>query len=232
MLTIIAGDTHLGFFDKCFVLPSFIMPKEISKATKSRYNAYFRSLKEGKIMPVKCSRCVSKGLECRVLPGSERCGECVKSIGRDTCDVYGVSRSQWLSIEREEARLEAAEEAAVQEEEAFALAEQEAYTKRQEALARRMRLRKQQKVLKEKAGKMLQHDLHTIEALEEFEEKERLEKERAEQAEQASQASTSVAVDLSSFELPPMSDSEMAAWWAAEGSFDGISPSQLGSSSS
>jgi hypothetical protein len=187
------------------------MPKEISKSAKSRLNIYYRALEKGKIMPVKCSRCSSKNLECRVLPGAERCGECIKSVGRDSCDVFGASAASWTAVQREEARLEAEEE---------------------EAMAKILRLRKQQRKLKEKAGKMLQHDLHTIDALEEFEEKERLEKERAEQAEQASQASTSVAVDLSSFELPPMSDSEMAAWLEAEGSFGGISPNQLGSSSS
>jgi glutathione synthase/RimK-type ligase-like ATP-grasp enzyme len=48
------------------------------------------------------------------------------------------------------------------------------------AFARQLRLRKQQKKLKEKAGKILQYDLYTIDILEEFEEKERLEKERAE----------------------------------------------------
>src|SRR4051812_22676700 len=194
------------------------MPKEISKSAKSRHTVYLRTQEKGKIMPVKCSRCSEKNLECRVLPGADRCGECVKSIGRGSCDVFGNSASQWESVRREEARLEAEEEAAALQE--------------QEAFARRMRLRKQQKILKEKAGKMLQHDLHTIDALEAFEEKERLERERAEQAERAPQASSSSGVDPSIFELPPMSDSELAAWMEAVGSVDGISPSLVGSSGS
>jgi hypothetical protein len=169
-------------------------------------------------MPVKCSRCISKNLECRVLPDSDQCGECARSTGRASCDVYGNSASSWESVRREEARLEAEEEAAAQQE--------------QEAFARRMRLRKQQKVLKEKAGKMLQHDLHTIDALEEFEEKERLEKERAEQAAQAAPTASSSEVDPSLFELPPMSDSELAVWLANEDFSGGNLPSPLDSSGS
>ncbi|PQE29376.1 hypothetical protein CJF32_00003116 [Rutstroemia sp. NJR-2017a WRK4] len=119
-------------------------------------------------MPVRCSRCVSKNLECRVLPDSDQCGECARSTGRASCDVYGNS-----------------------------------------------------------------HDLRTIEELEAFKEKERLERERAE-AEQAGQAraSSSSEVDPSIFELPPMSDSELAAWLEAEGSFGGTSPNLVGSSGS
>jgi hypothetical protein len=66
--------------------------------------------------------------------------------------------------------------------------------------------------------------------LEAFEEKERLERERAEQAGQASQVASSSEVDSSIFELPPMSDSELAAWLEAEGSLNGISPNLVGSS--
>ena len=162
-------------------------------------------------MPVKCSRCSEKNLECRVLPGADRCGECTKSVGRDSCDVFGSSASSWASVQREEARLEAEEE---------------------EAMAKILRLRKQQRKLREKAGKMLQHDLHTIDELEAFEEKERLEKERAEQAERALQVSSSSEVDPSSFVLSPTSEAELAAWMATGGFLNGISPGQLGSSSS
>ncbi|PQE06812.1 hypothetical protein CJF30_00008729 [Rutstroemia sp. NJR-2017a BBW] len=124
-------------------------------------------------MPVKCSRCSEKNLECRVLPGADRCGECTKSVGRDSCDVFGSSASSWASVQREEARLEAEEE-----------------------------------------------------------EKERLEKERAEQAERALQVSSSSEVDPSSFVLSPTSEAELAAWMATGGFLNGISPGQLGSSSS
>jgi hypothetical protein len=117
------------------------MPKEKSKSAKSRHNVYIRSKEKGRIMSVRCSRCVSKNLECRVLPDSDQCGECSRSIGRAACDVYGNSVSSWESVRREEARLEA------EEEKAIALS--------QEVMVRLLRLRKQQKVLKEKAGKML-----------------------------------------------------------------------------
>jgi len=118
-------------------------------------------------MSFKCSRCFDKNLECRVLPNGIRCGECIKSVGHGGCDVYGHSAGDWSRVSSEEDRLEAEEERA-----ASAMAE---------AAARLARLRRQKKVLREKAGKMLQHDLRTIEALEEFEaEEERLEKERLE----------------------------------------------------
>jgi hypothetical protein len=68
--------------------------------------------------------------------------------------------------------------------------------------------------------------------LEAFEEEERLEKERAERAVEAPQASSSSEVDPSIFELPPISDSELAAWMEAVGSVDGISPNPVGNSGS
>jgi hypothetical protein len=79
-------------------------------------------------MPIRCSRCVSKNLEYRVLPNSDQCRECSRSTGRAACDVYGNSASSWESVRREEARLEA------EEEKAIALS--------QEVIARLLRLRK------------------------------------------------------------------------------------------
>jgi hypothetical protein len=79
---------------------------------------------------------------------------------------------------------------------------------------------------------MIQVGLNSLDELDKLEERERLEKERAEQAEQAPQVSSSSEVDPSIFELPPISDSELAAWMEAIGSIDGISPSLIGSSGS
>jgi hypothetical protein len=175
-----------------------------------------------------CSRCERNGLECRTLPESKRCGECVKS-GYMKCDVSGLSPHEWDLLTQEEARLEAEEEAA-------AVAEQEAFR-------RRMDIRKRQKELRERGSEMLRRGLRTLDELDAVEERERLEKERERialvgqgQGVVASIVAASSAVGFpssaASFELPPMSDSELAAWWAAEGSPGGTSPNPLGSSGS
>jgi hypothetical protein len=80
--------------------------------------------------------------------------------------------------------------------------------------------------------KIIQAGLNSLDKLDKLEERERLEKEQTKQAEQAPQASNSSEIDLSIFELLLISDSELAAWIEAKGSFGGISPNQLGSSSS
>lgn len=71
------------------------------------------------------------------------------------------SLAEWERLRVEEARLEAAEELAARQE--------------QEAFARRMRLRRMQKLLKTRGGEMLRRGLATMEELEAVEEKERKE---------------------------------------------------------
>lgn len=73
------------------------------------------------------------------------------------------SLAEWERLRVEEARLEAEEELAAQQE--------------QEAFARRMRLRRMQKLLKTRGGEMLRRGLATMEELEAVEEKERKERE-------------------------------------------------------
>ncbi|KAM0133037.1 hypothetical protein ACHAO1_006398 [Botrytis cinerea] len=145
-------------------------------------------------MSYKCSRCLKKNLECRVLPNAARCGECIKSVGSGRCDVYGHSVGDWFRVNSEEDCLRCEEE---------------------EAMAKILRLRRQQRVLREKAGKMLQHDLHTIEALEEFEaEEQRLESERIEREKEQASNSFVVAGDESfTFDssLSLLSDAEIEA---------------------
>ncbi|APA08064.1 hypothetical protein sscle_03g028340 [Sclerotinia sclerotiorum 1980 UF-70] len=105
-----------------------------SKSVASRQNIYFRTKEKGVIMSFKCNRCFEKNLECRVLPNAIRCDECIRSISNSDCNVYGYTVGNWARVAREEARLEAEEEAAAKLE--------------QEAFARRMRIRRQQKVLR------------------------------------------------------------------------------------
>lgn len=148
-----------------------------------------------------CSRCEKSGLECRTLPESKRCGECVKS-GYMKCDVSGLSPSEWDILTQEEARLEAEEEAA-------ALAEQEAFS-------RRMEIRKRQKELRDRGSEMLRRGLRTLDELDAAEDKERREREQEEERQRVATetvGSSSAVVDLDFFDpsLPGPDD----PFWAA-----------------
>ena len=132
-----------------------------------------------------CSSCEKNDRRCLVAPGSSRCSECVRR-GRK-CDVVGPSDADWKLLQDEESRLEAEEEAA-------ALAEQEAF-------ARRMRIRRMQKLLKERGAEMLRRGLKTLDELDAAEEHERKETKEKEEAARrallATSASSPGAVDAS-----------------------------------
>lgn len=203
-----------------------------SRTTNTRKTEYARSREKGIIMVIPCSRCSEKNYECRVLPGSDQCGECRKSGMEKICNVFGYSADAWARVDNEEKRLRA-------EHEKFQREEEEVAAKIQEASAKMLRLRIQARQtqskldsLREKAGKMLQYDFKTIEELDAFEELERLEQERQEreQAVAGTGESSSSVVDPS-FELSSISPSEVAAWLGGEGSFGGTSLNQMGSSS-
>lgn len=119
-----------------------------------------------------CRACFTSGRKCVVSPHSKRCSECVQ---RNTkCDVSAPSVSDWEKLRLEEARLEAEEELAAQQE--------------QEAFARRMRLRRMQKLLKSRGGEMLRRGLATLDELEAVEERERKEAEEKAEAERNAHA--------------------------------------------
>jgi hypothetical protein len=212
----------LGFCDKYFSSSFFIMPADRTQRTK-QIELGNRIERLGQKM-VACSRCERAGRSdnCIGMPSglpNRRCAECSRQ-GK-TCDFVSRNRmpelSDWDSIDRQREQLREEEEKAI--------------AASQEAMAKILRLRKQQRFLDEREKKMIQSGLNSLDELDKLEERERLEKEQVEQADRAPQLSSS-RVDPSIFELPPMSDSELAAWLEAEGSFGGISPSQIGSSSS
>jgi hypothetical protein len=174
---------------------------------------------------VACSRCERAGRsdQCIGMPTglpNRRCAECSRQ-GK-TCDFVSRNRmpelSDWDSIDRQRERLKSEEEAAI--------------AVSQEAMAKVLRLRKQQRFLDERERKMIEAGMNSLDELDKLEERERLEKERAEPAEQAPPEPSSSEVDPSIFELPPMSDAELSAWLAAEGSSGGIPPDLVGSSNS
>jgi hypothetical protein len=151
---------------------------------------------------------------------NHRCTECSRQ-GK-TYDFVSRNRmpelSDWDSIDSQHERLKHKEEAAI--------------AASQEAIARILRLQKQQRFLDKQEKKIIQAGLNSLDELDKLEERERLEKEQAEQAEQAPQTSSSSEVDPSIFELPPISDSKLATWIEAMGSVDRISLSLVGSSGS
>ena len=106
-----------------------------------------------------CSRCEKKELKCIVSDDSKRCNECVRTNAR--CDAGGPSAVEWEKLEREERRLQEEEE---------------------EAMAKILRLRKQQRLFRSRAKDMLRRGLKTMDELDEAEEKERKEAEAKEPA--------------------------------------------------
>jgi len=79
-----------------------------------------------------CSRCEKKQLKCIVSDDSKRCNECVRTNA--WCDAGGPSASEWEKLECEERRLQEEEE---------------------EAMAKILRLRKQQRLFRSRAKDML-----------------------------------------------------------------------------
>jgi len=78
------------------------------------------------------SRCEKKQLKCIVSNDLKRCNECVCTNAQ--CDVGSPSASEWEKLEREERRLQEEEE---------------------EAMAKILRLRKQQRLFRSRAKDML-----------------------------------------------------------------------------
>ena len=127
----------------------------LSKHTKikERLALAQRILTTGVEMP-SCGRCEKKQSKCVISDASKRCSECVRTNAR--CDAGGPSASDWEKLEREERRLQEEEE---------------------EAMAKILRLRKQQRLFRSRAKDMLQRGLKTMDELDEAEERERKEAE-------------------------------------------------------
>jgi hypothetical protein len=114
-----------------------------------------------------CSRCEKADKECVVSRDKNhtRCGRCT-SMGK-TCDVKEMNKMpsarDWESIEVQQERLFAEEE---------------------EAMAKILRLRKQQKFLRERKQKMITAGLNSLDELDELERKERVEEEEKREREE------------------------------------------------
>ena len=181
-----------------------IMPSTKHSKLKERLALSDRIQKNGILMP-SCSNCVRAGRDCIVASDSRKCGECVRRGSR--CDVHGPSVSNWEKLKKEEERLEAEEELAAQQE--------------HEAFARRMRLRRMQKALKERSAEMLRRGLATLDELDEAEEKDRQEK--------AKQAESSTVSFATVEDLPDIFDSLSPSFWQGLDVVDGTPATAPGS---
>lgn len=117
---------------------------------------------------IPCTHCRTEGLRCvKILNNTRktRCSECVRSRTpcdaeyclEDTWDKEVPRMSDWDSLDKQEEKLRKEEE---------------------EAMAKILRLRKQQDYLRERRKKMTERGLKYIDELDALEEKERLEKEK------------------------------------------------------
>jgi hypothetical protein len=145
-----------------------------------------------------CDRCEKKQksgekIKCIVSDNSRRCSECVRTNAR--CDAGGPSASEWEKLEREERRLQEEEE---------------------EAMAKILRLRKQQRLFRSRAKDMLRRGLQTMDELDEVEERERQEQKAGESTQQNNQeavASPGPSADL----FESLSPSFWEVWGADAG---------------
>jgi len=126
-----------------------------------------------------CSRCFEKDLQCRLGPGSRRCGECNRSNVK--CQIEPPTMAQWDRLRAEEIKLEA---------------------ERAEALSRLLRLTKQASELKDRAAEMWRRGVDSLDALDELEEADR----RAAEEEARKRSLENPVPDPFDFSLPPELD--------------------------
>jgi hypothetical protein len=119
-----------------------------------------------------CEYCVSKNQSCIMDSKSRNCASCTRR-GRK-CEKRFHSANEWNRLQEEEDRisreLREAESSVMSSNEAQALLLRqlsEIALQQSEALAKVQRLRKQQKFLKERGSKMLDHDTNVMDVLDE-----------------------------------------------------------------
>ncbi|KZL75075.1 hypothetical protein CI238_11125 [Colletotrichum incanum] len=114
-----------------------------------------------------CTFCRSRGLCCRIIERSSKCGEYVRR-GR-ACDASGVALNSLLRIISESRRLENKEEAAKELLSARRNALRQAQADLDESLARLERLRRQKRQLMTKGSEITRLSLQSLDELEEAE---------------------------------------------------------------
>jgi len=125
-----------------------------------------------------CARCFRKNLNCLILKGARRCGECHRS--NVACEIDPPSEQQWDRIKERENRLKTETAEATQ-----AVLDHIAHNKELESQhyarikennarliensARLLRLQKEQSLLNDRVAEMLRRDVDSLEELEEIE---------------------------------------------------------------
>jgi len=107
-----------------------------------------------------CARCFKKNLECLILKGARRCGECHRS--NVACEIDPPTEQQWDRIKERENRLKT-ETAEATQAIIDSIAQQRAYC------AKLLRLQKEQSVFNDRVAEMLRRDVDSLEELDEIE---------------------------------------------------------------
>jgi len=133
-----------------------------------------------------CTRCFKKGLQCRLGPGSRRCGECNRA--GVSCQVEAPTMAQWDRLKKTEDKLNAELKATA--------------AVMQETLAKHARLLRQQEEIKDRAAEMWRRGVDSLDALDELEEADR----RAAEEEARKRSLENPVPDPFDFSLPPELD--------------------------
>ena len=185
------------------------MPADRSKKLKERLELARRVERCGFEMSP-CSPCRRSGRRCIVSDAdAARCSECVRS-GRGNCDFSSnlPSLGDWASIDRQRRKLRDEEE---------------------EAMAKILRLRKQQRFLDDREQEMLRRGLESLDELDKAEEKERKDKEEAERRELEARAAASTTFDLTDDQIVDLGLSSFDPSWATLDFADGNPSTASGS---
>ena len=212
------------------VLGSFIMPittipsNHLTVRKRKEQILLAQAIESSGVEMIPCSRCRLDGYRCvKDLSRSDRsrCSECVRA--RSSCDAeFPLSEDwdrevpregDWRALDRQEERLRSEEE---------------------EAMAKILRLRKQQKLLRERRQRMADRGLKYLDELDALEEKERLENERGEKEKEMASASVagpsddSFAFD-SSLDPSILASMDSPSFWVNSGISGEMPPTSQGS---
>lgn len=153
-----------------------------SKASVQKKSLARKIEDQGFIMISSCVRCARLNKNCIKSEDSDRCSECVRE-GRSRCveSKPSFTDAEWRRLVAVQQKLRDEEDRA--NEEMFKI------------MARMNRLRKQEKLLRQRANEFLAHEFKEIEELENLEEQEKIEEERSKDVQKESVGSSVLVAD-------------------------------------
>jgi len=143
--------------------------------------------KQGIVMASSCLRCSQSNRPCVKSDKSSKCSECVR-VGRRCVSESFVPRPEWNKLYRAQQKLEEDEKRALEEQIRIS--------------SQLLRLQKQKRFLKDRAGKFLQSDVESLEELEKLEEEEQRQRDALAREQQQSDALLATLNGSSSDNLP------------------------------